>query len=119
MDLQQKNRTKWQIESAILSFAPSVTLKYPMAFDEVQDTIRRFMRNHPEIFWFSHQYFYDENTGILKLQYNFTLQKVDSLKEEIDKVIKDDFQIDYVKTLSELERVVYVYKWTELSTLVL
>lgn len=111
MDTQQDNTAKNLIEKAIIGFSPMVSLDSKTTFDDVRNIIRVFMRKHPEIFWFSHQYLYDEKTGILKFRYNFTKEKAEFFKGEIEKVVKEDFQIDYVKTLSELERVVYVYKW--------
>lgn len=111
MATQRDNITRELIERAILKFSSKVSLDSKTTFDDVIRIIRVFMRNHPEVFWFSHQYLYDEKTGVLRFKYNFTKEKADFFKGEIDKVIKDDFQIQYVKTLSELERVVYVYKW--------
>ena len=111
MTTQQDNNTRELIERAIMEFSPKVSLNPKTTFDDVRTIIRVFMRQHPEIFWFSHQYLYDEKTDILKFRYNFSKEKADFFKGEIGKVINDDFQIDYVKTLSELERVVYVYKW--------
>lgn len=111
MASQQDNITIDQIENAIMRFAPMVTLNSGTTFDDVRRTIRVYMRKHPEIFWFSHQYLYDDKTGTLKFKYNFTKEKADFFKGEIENVVKDDFQIDYVKSLSEIERLVYVYKW--------
>lgn len=111
MDTRQKSKTREQIELAILGFAPSVTLEQPATLEDVKGIIRIFMRNHPEIFWFSHQYHYENRTRILQLRYNFTKEKAKFFKAEIEKVITDDFQADYVRTLRELEKLVYVYKW--------
>lgn len=111
MDTQQDNTVKNLIERAIMEFSPMVSLDSNTTFDDVRCIIRVFMRQHSEIFWFSHQYLYDDKTGILKFRYNFTKEKAEFFKGEIEKVVKEDFQIDYVKTISELERVVYVYKW--------
>jgi len=111
MATQLNNATREQVENAIMEFNPLVTLDSKISFDAVRHTIRVFMRKHPEKFWFSHQYRYDEKTGVLRLKYNFTKEKADFFKREIEKVVKDDFQIDYVKSLSEIERLVYVYKW--------
>lgn len=111
MATQQDNTTREKVERAIMEFSPMVSLDSKTIFDDVRRTIRVFMRQHPEIFWFSHQYRYDEKTGALRLKYNFTKEKVEFFKGEIEKVVNDDFQIDYVKSLSEIERLVYVYKW--------
>jgi serine/threonine protein kinase len=69
------------------------------------------MRKHPEIFWFSHNYTYNEDSGIVKFIYNFTKEEIRFINGEIEKVLKKDFQVDYVRSLSELEKLVYVYKW--------
>lgn len=111
MATQQDNHTRALIERAIMEFSPTVSLVPKTTFDDVRSIIRVFMRKHPEIFWFSHQYLYDEKTGILKFRYNFTKEKAEFFKGEIEKVINEDFQIDYAKTLSELKRIIYVYKW--------
>lgn len=111
MATQQDNTVKNLIERAIMEFFPMVSLDSNTTFDNVRCIIRVFMRQHPEIFWFSHQYLYDEKTGILKFRYNFTKEKADFFKDEVETVVKEDFQIYYVKALSEFERIIYVYKW--------
>lgn len=111
MATQQDKTTRDTIEEAIMVVSPKVSLDIQTTFDDVRRIIRDFMRKHPEIFWFSHQYLYDEKSGVLEFRYNFTKEKRDFFKKEIEKVIEDDFQVEYVKTLSELERLVYVYKW--------
>lgn len=111
MATQQYNITRERIEKAIMEFSPKVSLDSKATFDDVKSILRGFMRKHPEIFWFSHQYLYDENACILKFRYNLTRKKAEFFKIEIEKVVEDDFQIEYVKTLSEPERLVYVYKW--------
>ncbi|MCM1199084.1 MAG: TIR domain-containing protein [Clostridium sp.] len=111
MTMQQDNTTRERIEKAILEFSPMVTLDSKNTCDDVRRIISVFMRKHPEIFWFSHQYRYDEKSRVLRFKYNFTIEKVDFFKAEIEKVVRDDFQIDHVRTLSELERLAYVYEW--------
>jgi len=111
MAIPQDNTTREQIENAIIGFAPSVTLSSVTTFDDVRHIIRVFMRKHPEIFWFSHQYLFDEKNGILRFKYNFTKEKAAFFKGEIEKVVTEDFQVNYVKTLPKIERLVYVYKW--------
>jgi serine/threonine protein kinase len=105
------NVIKAQVEEAILNLAPSVSIGSSVTYDEVKGIIRIFMRKHPEIFWFSHKYTYNKAAGILKLYYNFTKEKVRFINGEIEKVLKKDFQVDYVRALSESEKLVYVYKW--------
>jgi serine/threonine protein kinase len=105
------NAIKAQIEEAILNLTSSVSIGLSATFDEVKGIIRTFIRKHPEIFWFSHKYTYIEDKRIVKFHYNFTQEEVQFINEEIWKVLKKDFQVDFVRTLSELEKLVYVYKW--------
>ncbi len=106
-DLGLKDR----IEKSIMSFEPRVCLDLETSSKEVSEVIRVFMRSHPEIFWFSNQYSYVEATGILILKFNFTKNKSEFFIKEIDKVITSEFNIHYVNRLSELEKLVYIYKW--------
>ena len=84
--------------------------------DDVRKAIRIFMRKHPEVFWFSHQYRYDETTSILYLKYNFTPSKKDFFAKEIGNAVHFLFQPDSLKGLSDLEKVTYVYKWIAKNT---
>lgn len=84
--------------------------------DDVRNAIRIFMRKHPEVFWFSHQYRYDETTSILYLKYNFTSSKKDFFAKEIGNAVHFLFQPDSLKGLSDLEKVTYVYKWIAKNT---
>lgn len=111
MASRQNNNIAERIERAILGFEPTVALQFPITFDDVKSSIRVFMRNHPEVFWFSHQYHYDEASGLLMLDYNFNEAKARAIEAEIEKIVADDFQAGFVRTLTELERLVYVYKW--------
>lgn len=101
------------ISEAILNHRTSVELPKETTFDDVRRVIRVYMREHPEIFWFSHQYKYNEKTNILALKYNFTKGKACFYQGEISKVISEDFQVDKVigMNMSDLERVTYVYLW--------
>jgi serine/threonine protein kinase len=105
------NAINAQIEKAILNLAPSVSIGSLATNDEVKGIIRTFLRKHPEIFWLSHNYTYTEDSGIVKFIYNFTKEEIRFINGEIEKVLKKDFQVDYVRNLSELEKLVYVYKW--------
>ena len=78
---------------------------------EVRNAIRWVMRNYPDIFWFAHQYHFDEETGVIQLHYTFSKERVESIRQSIDDVIRNDFCLDHVKTLKVHEQVSYVYKW--------
>lgn len=96
---------------AILQQRPCVVLSRETIQDDVRKAIRVFMRQHPEIFWFSHQYHFDKSDSTLYLKYNFTPKKKDFFSKEIDNAVRFLFQQENLKNLSELEKVAYVYKW--------
>lgn len=99
------------VGEAILQQRACVVLNQEATQDEVRKAIRIFMRKHPEIFWFSHQYRFDESSSTLYLKYNFIPKKKDFFSKEIDNAVSFVFQPDGLKNLSELEKVTYIYKW--------
>lgn len=99
------------ISDAIQKQLPCVTLRTDTHLDDVRKVIRVYMRQHPGVFWFSHQYRLDEAIHTLYFKYNFTPQKKDFYVGEIEKAVEHLFQPDKLKHLSNLEKVAYVYKW--------
>ena len=69
------------------------------------------MRENPDIFWFVHQYHFEKNDGIVSLRYRCSPERCAIIQESISDVVENDFQITFVRTLSQLEQVAYVYKW--------
>lgn len=104
------------ISEAILNQLPSVVLPETAQRGDVQLAIRVFMRNHPEIFWFSHQYEFDEARRELRLRYNFSSQKRVFIRKEIDNAVNYLFQPERLRSFSELNKVIYVYKWIASNT---
>lgn len=78
---------------------------------DVRYAIRWVMRDNPDIFWFVHQYRFDKDNGIVSLRYRCSLERCIIIQGNIANVVENDFQINYVHTLSQLEQVAYVYKW--------
>ena len=78
---------------------------------DVRNAIRWIMRDNPDIFWFAHQYHYDEASSTIHFQYTFSPERVKTIQKSINDVIENDFFIEYVKNLSQKEQVAYVYKW--------
>ena len=78
---------------------------------DVRNVIRWIMRDNPDIFWFAHQYHYDEASFTIHFQYTFSSERVKTIQQSINDVIENDFCIEYVKKLSQQEQVAYVYKW--------
>ena len=78
---------------------------------EIRNAIRWIMRDNPDIFWFAHQYHYDEASSTIHFQYTFSAERVKTIQQSINDVIENDFCIEYVKNLSQQEQVAYVYKW--------
>ncbi len=99
------------ISKAIQKQLPSVAVPSDVHFDDVFKTIRVYMRQHPEVFWFSHQYRLDRHTYILYLKYNFTPRKKAFYVDEIGKAVEFLFQPSKLKHFSDFKKVAYVYKW--------
>ncbi len=78
---------------------------------EVRNAVRSVMRDNPDLFWFAHQYNYDENKSAIYFKYIFSTDVVAGIQGCIKDVIDNDFCLDYVKSLSRREQIVYVYKW--------
>ncbi len=79
--------------------------------DEIRNAVRWVMRDNPDIFWFAHQYHYDETSSTIYFQYTFSAERVNTIQQSIADVINNDFCIEYVKLLTRQEQVAYVYKW--------
>lgn len=105
-----------KIGDAILKQNNRIILPEGTTFEEVRRSIRIFMRKHPEIFWFSHQYMFKTESHELKFRYNFLPKKKEFFQKEIDKSVRYLFQPDRLKGLSDLEKVAYVYKWLVFNT---
>lgn len=69
------------------------------------------MRNNPDVFWFVHQYHFDKDSEIVSLRYRCSPERSTIIQKSIYEVVEKDFQINYVRTLTQLEQVAYVYKW--------
>ena len=54
---------------------------------------------------------FDKDNGIVSFRYRCFPERCAIIQESIDDVVMNDFQIDYVRTLSQREQVTYVYKW--------
>ena len=78
---------------------------------EIRNAIRWIMRDNPDIFWFAHQYYYDEANSTIHFQYTFSPERVKTIQQSIGDVIENDFCIEYVKKLNLQEQVAYIYKW--------
>lgn len=78
---------------------------------DVRHAIRWVMRDNPDIFWFVHQYHYDKTKKTIFFRYQFSIERSELIQESIKDVIENDFQINYVRTLTQLKQVAYVYKW--------
>lgn len=99
------------IEQSIRSHSISATILNGDAMNDVYLAICQVMRDNPDIFWFSHQYHYDEVNSTIHFQYTFSAERVKTIKQSINDAIDNDFCIEYVKTLTLQEQIAYVYKW--------
>lgn len=99
------------IECSVRGLSANVKLNQSHTLNEIRAAIRCVMRDNPDIFWFAHQYHYDEANSTIHFQYTFSAERVKIIQQSINDVIDNDFRIDYVKTLTQHEKIVYVYKW--------
>lgn len=116
MAQQTDNVLETKIPEAIKTQVSSIVLPDGTSFEDVRKVIRIYMRQHPEIFWFSNQYEFDKSTSTLYLSYNFTVQKRNFFTQEINNAVKYLFQPEKLKHLSDLKKVSYVYKWIASNT---
>ena len=80
---------------------------------DVRNAIRWIMRDNPDIFWFAHQYHYDESNSTIHFQYTFSPERVKTIQQSINNVIENDFCIEYVKKLSHSSTLAWKISWTE------
>lgn len=101
----------YDIYSAVYSHSSDLKLNQSSTPCEIRNAIRWVMRDNPDIFWFAHQYHYDEASSTIHFQYTFSTERVNTIQQSINDVIENDFCIEYVKKLSQQEQLAYVYKW--------
>ena len=105
------SKTYFELEYSIRSQRTKLKLVQYSSPNEIRNAIRWIMRDNPDIFWFAHQYHYDEASSTIHFQYTFSPERVKTIQQSINDVIENDFCIEYVKNLSQEEQVAYVYKW--------
>ena len=99
------------IYSAVYSHSSDLKLNQSSTPCEIRNAIRWIMRDNPDIFWFAHQYHYDEASSTIHFQYTFSPERVKTIQQSINDVIEKDFCIEYVKKLNQQEQVAYIHKW--------
>lgn len=85
---------------AICNQSVNLELKQSPTADEIRNAVRWVMRDNPDIFWFAHQYYYDEASSTIHFQYTFSAERVNTIQQSITDVINNDFCIEYVKLLT-------------------
>ncbi|WP_288966863.1 TIR domain-containing protein [uncultured Prevotella sp.] len=103
-----------KIVQAIRSFKSSVEVARTTTEDEVCHAIRQVMRDNPDLFWFSHQWHYSQENANVRFRYTIDKEHSDKIQTQIDDVVQKDFKLDFVRTLSVREQVMYVFKWIAL-----
>ena len=91
------------IERAIRNHALQLSVPKETTQDDVYQCIRSIMRESPDIFWFVHQYHFDKDNGIVSFRYRYFPERCAIIQESINGVVENDFQITFVRTLSQLE----------------
>lgn len=101
------------IEQAIRHLDEYLQVDDKVKEEDIRHAIRCVMRDNPDIFWYAYQWRITD--GIISFRYVFSKRKTAEIKQRIDEVIQNDFQINYVRNLSPAEKVMYVYKWIILN----
>lgn len=112
-----QKHTFYMIEQAIRSFAASVKIPNVLTENEVYMAIRQVMRENPDIFWISSDqrlWRYSQTEATVRFRYTIDQTHSEKIKVQIDDVVLNDFKLEYVRTLSVKEQVMYVYKWIAL-----
>lgn len=105
------NNVYTKVETAIRQYVTDIVLEKGTTPIEVRNAVHQIMRNNPDIFWFAHQYRYDEVASTIYFQYTFSPERIKIIQESINDVVGNDFYIEYVKGLSQQEQIAYIYKW--------
>lgn len=102
------------VEEAIRNHKTWLQLSSCVPWNDVYQTIKSVMRENPDIFWFSHQWKYNEADGVVHFHYTMDDERCEKIKAQIDDVVEHDFKIAHVRSLPKVEQVMYVYKWIAL-----
>ena len=100
-----------KVEQTIRQYEEILHVDKDVTVSDIRNAIRWIMRDNPDIFWFAHQYHYDEASSTIHFQYTFSAERVKTIQQSINDVIENDFCIEYVNNLTRQEQVAYVYKW--------
>ena len=103
-----------QIEQAIRRHEKSLPIGKEVKEEDVRYAVRWVMRDHPDIFWFVHQYFLHQDSqgqNHVLFRYRLSEGRAALIQKSIDEVVERDFQIAEVRKLATKEQVAYVYKW--------
>lgn len=99
------------IEQAIRHHEEILHVDVGVQKDDIRHAIRWVMRDNPDIFWFVHQYHFDQDKHEVSFRYQFSRERSEFIRKSIEDVMGNDFQIGHVRTLGVYEQVMYVYKW--------
>ncbi len=105
------NELSHKIESAIRSHSAECSVGNEVELSDIQYCVRWIMRDNPDIFWYDHQYSFDSSKHHITFKYTFSPERCRIIMTSIDDVVRNDFGIDHVKSLPQVQQIVYVYKW--------
>ena len=100
-----------QVEQTIRQHEGYLNVGNSVTETEVRHAIRWVMRDNPDIFWLVHQYHFGKDNGVVSFKYRCSPERHTILQKSINEVVEKDFQFNYVRTLTQLKQVAYVYKW--------
>lgn len=111
---ERRNKIYYQVLDGISKHLDSIYVDGGLQQDDVYVAVKDVMRDNPCIFWFSHQWEYSKDEGVLRFYYTINKKRSELIKEQINDVVLHDFRINKVREFSQTEQAMYIYKWLAL-----
>ena len=100
-----------QLLKAIQKHRTAVKLRGDIDAYNVGHVVNDIVLHHPELFWFTEQYHFDEDSHTLHLEYGFTVEERTKASEMLE-IVKFHFFQEGVNRISDVKcKALYVYQW--------
>lgn len=68
-----------QVKQTIRQYEEILHVDKDVTVSDIRNAVRWIMRDNPDIFWFAHQYHYDEASSTIHFQYTFSAERVKTI----------------------------------------
>ena len=68
-----------KVEQTIRQYEEILHVDKDVTVSDIRNAIRWIMRDNPDIFWFAHQYQFDEASSTIHFQYIFSAERVNTV----------------------------------------